>query len=129
MKIRNSLKSLKDRHRQDDPRIQYLQERAEAGVGAAPWLVELAHYEWVELALDLSEASTDDTPHDPAGDLLDGVPVPSPLAWPLAYAWPVHRLSPEHQPTEPPALPTLLLVQRDGSTSVFSHYPKAQPQA
>lgn len=98
--------------------IQYLQERAEAGRGDAPWLVELAHYEWVELALDLSEANAGDEPHDPAGSLLEGVPVPSPLAWPLAYAWPVHRLSPDHQPTEPPALPTLLLVQRDAAYQV-----------
>lgn len=98
--------------------IQYLQERADAGRGDAPWLVELAHYEWVELALDLSEAHADDEPHDPTGDLLEGVPVPSPLAWPLAYAWPVNRLSPEHQPTEPPALPTLLLVQRDAAYKV-----------
>ncbi|OHE81995.1 MAG: hypothetical protein A2X76_07975 [Lysobacterales bacterium GWF1_69_6] len=98
--------------------IQYLQERAEARRGDAPWLVELAHYEWVELALDLSEASADDEPHDPAGDLLGGAPVPSPLAWPLAYAWPVHQLSPDFQPTEPPAQPTLLLVQRDAAYKV-----------
>ena len=33
-------------------------------------------------------------PHDPHGDLLAGVPVLSPLAWPLAYAWPVHAHRP-----------------------------------
>lgn len=98
--------------------IQYLQERAEAGLGDAPWLLELAHYEWMELALDLSEAGADDEPHEPAGDLLEGVPVPSPLAWPLAYAWPVHRLSPDYQPAEPPEQPTLLLVQRDAAYKV-----------
>ncbi len=98
--------------------IQYLQLRAESDRGDAPWLLELAHYEWVELALDLSEADPADTPHDPLGDLLAGVPVASPLAWPLAYAWPVHRLAPEFQPTQPPDAATFLLVQRDAGFKV-----------
>ncbi len=98
--------------------IQYLQARAEAGRGDRPWLLELAHYEWVELALDLSEASVSDTPHDPAGDLLAGEPLLSPLALPLAYTWPVHRLSGEFQPAEPPAAATFLLVQRDANYKV-----------
>ena len=98
--------------------IQYLQRRAGDGRGDAPWLPELAHYEWVELALDLSEADPSDQAHDPAGDLLEGVPLPSPLAWPLAYAWPVHRLSPEFQPTSAPDTATFLLVQRDAKHKV-----------
>lgn len=98
--------------------IQYLQARAETGRGDKPWLLELAHYEWVELALDLSEASVADAPHDATGDLLAGVPVLSPLAWPLAYTWPVHRLSPDFQPDAPPAAATVLLVQRDAAYKV-----------
>ncbi len=97
--------------------IQYLQERGE-GRGDPPWLLELAHYEWVELALDLSEASDADEDHDPQGDLLDGIPLPSPLAWPLAYAWPVHRLSPDYQPATPPDTPSFLLVRRDAANKV-----------
>ena len=97
--------------------IQYLQERGD-GRGDPPWLLELAHYEWVELALDLSEADPHDEAFDPDGDLVAGVPVLSPLAWPLAYAWPVHRLSPDHLPTTPPAEATFLLVQRDASNRV-----------
>ena len=98
--------------------IQYLQFRAEEDRGDAPWLLELAHYEWVELALDLSEAQLDAESFDPAGDLLTGVPVLSPLAWPLAYTWPVHRLSPEFQPGEAPDTATFLLVQRDAHHKV-----------
>lgn len=98
--------------------IQYLQARAEAGRGDPPWLLELAHYEWVELALDLSDADVADVPHDAGGHLLDGAPALSPLAWPLAYTWPVHRLSPEFQPDAPPAAATFLLVQRDAAYKV-----------
>lgn len=99
--------------------LQYLQDREATGDPA--WLLEMAHYEWVELALDLSEADPADVPHDPAGDLLAGVPVVSPVAWPLAYAWPVHRLAPGQIPDAPPATATFLLVQRDGSLKVRFH--------
>src|SRR5690606_20077820 len=54
-----------------------------AGQGRQPWLAELAHYEWVELALQVSEARLDDVPHDDlrapgtdvAAALLDGRPL------------------------------------------------------
>ena len=52
-------------------------------------------------------------PHDPTGDLLDGVPLLSPLAWPLAYRWPVNRIGPDFQPMQPPSEPTLLLLRRE----------------
>ncbi|HEY0503441.1 MAG TPA: putative DNA-binding domain-containing protein [Lysobacter sp.] len=84
----------------------------EAREGNDPaFLPELAHYEWVELALQISDAAL--PPHDADGDLLADVPVLSPLAWPLAYAWPVHRIGPRHRPDPPPPAPTLLLVRRE----------------
>ncbi|QNP40279.1 HvfC family RiPP maturation protein [Lysobacter solisilvae (ex Woo and Kim 2020)] len=83
-----------------------------------PFLRELAHYEWVELALQIAEARVEDVAHDPHGDLLEGAPVVSPLAWPLAYAWPVHRLGPEFQPDEAPPAPTFLLLRRETDGNV-----------
>lgn len=83
-----------------------------------PFLAELAHYEWVELALQISEATTRDIRYDPDGDLLDGVAVVSPLAWPLAYRWPVHRLGPDCQPGTPPDIPTFLLLRREPDGNV-----------
>lgn len=90
-----------------------------------PWLAELAHYEWMEL-----RAQIDDTPlppHDAAGDLLAGIPVLSPQAWPLAYAWPVDRIAPDHLPTQPGREPTLLLVRRDAAMHV--HFAVLSPLA
>jgi len=75
-----------------------------------PFMVELAHYEWVEMALQQSDAEP-----VAAGDaalLLDRPLQVSPLAWPLAYAWPVQRVGPDYQPDVLPAQPTLLLVRR-----------------
>lgn len=103
----------------------------EDGGGREPWLAELAHYEWIELALQVSTARVDDVPHDrldaPGRDLaaalLAGRPLLSPLAWPLAYAWPVHRIGPGYLPTEPPATPTLLLLHRGGDGRVRFHAP------
>lgn len=94
--------------------VVYLQSRPEAS--SPPWLAELAHYEWVELALQLSDAPQ--PPHDPQGDLLTAVPVLSPLAIALAYQWPVTEIGPDHQPPHSPDEPTLLLVHRDANHDV-----------
>ena len=98
--------------------VEWLAARRERAAGEPPFLDELAHYEWVELALSIEETEPDPAGIDPAGDLLDGRPVLSPLAWPLAYRWPVHRLSQEYQPTEPPAEPTFIVVHRSGDGQV-----------
>lgn len=92
--------------------LYYLDTRAEQRLADPAWLRELAHYEWVELALQLHETTPADLAHDPAGDLLNGRPMLSPLAWPLAYQWPVHQLGPDYLPELPPAHPTLLLLLR-----------------
>ncbi|MBX3725965.1 MAG: putative DNA-binding domain-containing protein [Xanthomonadales bacterium] len=79
-----------------------------------PWLAELAHYEYMEIHAANAEAEIADVAHDPEGDLLAGAPVVSPLAWPLAYRWPVHRLGAEQPPqATAPAQPTCLVVVRD----------------
>ena len=77
----------------------------------APWQLELAHYEWVEAQLYLSDAQ--DPAHDPQGDLLQGEPLLSCTARVLAYRWPVERIGPGYQPQVAPQAPTLLLVYRD----------------
>ncbi len=82
-----------------------------------PFLAELAHYEWAELALSLAE-EPDRAGLDPDGDPLAGRPVVSPLAWGLTYRFPVHRIGPDLRPDTAPAEPTCLLVYRDPAEEV-----------
>jgi hypothetical protein len=87
--------------------VRYLQQRQQAGADDPAWLAELV------------------PAHDPHGNLLAGMPAPSPLAWPLAYRWPVHAIGPGQLPDEPPAAPTLLLVRRDAEGEV--HFSELSP--
>ncbi len=98
--------------------LAYLQDERQPMPGDPPFMLELAHYEWVELALGIDEREIDDAALDASGDLLEGCPVVSPLAASLAYTWPVHRIAPAYQPAEPPAEPTRLLVYRDRKDEV-----------
>lgn len=92
--------------------LAFLENEYELHDDDFPFLIELAHYEWVELALSVSEESNDRESIDPDGDLLEGIPVRSVLAWSFAYQFPVHRISNDYQPTEPGETPTFLAVCR-----------------
>lgn len=81
-----------------------------------PYLKQLAHYEWLELALDVAEDEFPVSGFDDTGDLLAGSPMPSPLAVLAHYDWPVQRVSKENR--EPPAEDTWLMVYRDRSERV-----------
>lgn len=98
--------------------IRYLEARQQRETDDPPFLLELAHYEWIELALGLEDETSIPDDVDAAGDLLDGVPVPSPFAWPLAYQYPVHQIRTELQPDAPPAQPTFLLVLRTAALEI-----------
>jgi hypothetical protein len=98
--------------------LQYLEQERGSRAGDFRFLLELAHYEWVETALIFDSRKLEFSGVDPAGDLLNGVPVLSPLALPLAYKYPVHRISREYQPEAAPAQPTYLVVYRDRADKV-----------
>lgn len=85
--------------------LAWLQSGYVAEADDPRFILELAHYEWVELALDVSEAEAPS----------EGW---SSLAWPLAYQWPVQRIGVTFQPRQPDAQPTCLLVWRDGQDQV-----------
>ena len=101
--------------------LRYLEARQEQDRGDPIFLLELAHYEWAELALSIDTADISDVAHDPAGDALTGVPVVSPLAWVLAYHFPVEHIGPEFRPEEVPSQPTILLLVRGRNDEVRFH--------
>lgn len=150
-------------HRSHTPRFGEIAEEFVAFVDALdleslpapmrrPFLAELAHYEWVEMALLQSDAQplgadlfapiraptgapigapTGAPTGAPMGTPMSapmGTPMSAPaldlplqlcpLAWPLAYRWPVHRLGPAYRPSQPPALATFLLVRRTADDEV-----------
>lgn len=98
--------------------LLYLREGKACISDDLPFVLELAHYEWVELALDVSpEALPDVLPEqvsnsDQGLSLLDTNLQISSLAWRLSYNYPVHKISLDYQPLEAPAQPTSLVVYR-----------------
>lgn len=109
------------RHRSRDPLFQhiarefldYLEHERGKVRGDRPFLRELAHYEWAELALALSTQELEPAPAGAEADLLEGVPRLSPLAWPLTYGFAVHRIAPQFLPKRPEAQPVHLVVYRN----------------
>ena len=98
--------------------LKYLQDHRQGHEDDPPFMLELAHYEWIELALSLDETEIDDIEVDPDGDLLKDTPVLSPLAWPLSYRFPVHRIRTDFQPGSAPDKATHLLIWRQRDYSI-----------
>jgi hypothetical protein len=92
-----------------------------------PFIKELAHYEWIELALMTSDLDQDiNWDHiNVDGDLLNSQPVMSPLAWPLTYQYPVQQISKDFIPDEPLEQPVYLLIYRDQEDEV--HFMELNP--
>lgn len=105
--------------------IKYLEWERNPHSDDPPFMLELAHYEWVELALSLSDEKIDETKIDTHGDLLDGIPIISPFAWSLSYRFPVHRIGPAFQPKEAGETQTHLIVYRDANFDV--HFIEINP--
>ena len=98
--------------------LKYLEHERGRVKGDPPFLRELAHYEWVELALAVAQAPPFEALADPDGDLMEQVPVVSPLAWALSYEFPVHRIGPDSIPRRPGDQPAHLVVYRNRDDEV-----------
>jgi len=97
-----------------DEFIQFLQNEWTSPEDTPPYLLALAHYEWIELVLSVSNRSADRL-FDSAGDLMAGVPLLNPVLANLHYDWPVHRIAPRRKVH---AAETWLLVFRDDEDTV-----------
>jgi len=94
--------------------VEYLSHTQMIG-GLPDFLVQLAHYEWVELAVYTMDEELPPTTISVA-DLAMSPLTLIDLAQPLAYSFPVHRISKAYQPTTEEA--TYLLVCRSIDESV-----------
>ena len=98
--------------------IDYLQNERQAQDEDPAGLVELAHYEWVEMALHVADESINMDNINANGDLITQCPVFSPLAWPLMYEFPVHTMGPDKLPEAAPEQATYLVVYRNRNDQV-----------
>lgn len=92
--------------------LLYLQNERTPQASDYPFMLELAHYEWVEMALSISQDTVDYEIPEQALTLTDNIRL-SPLSWALVYQYPVHHISPDFLPIEAPTQPSYLLVYRD----------------
>lgn len=92
--------------------LHYLMHERESIEGDPAFMQELAHYEWVELALDVAAEIIPDR-QEAYLSVLDACPQVSTLAWCLTYQYPVYRLGPHYQPQSPSAHPIYLVVYRN----------------
>jgi uncharacterized protein len=96
--------------------LAYLQHERD-NVDDYPFMLELAHYEWVEMALSIAKEALVPNSND-LSNLINARVQLSPLAWLLAYQYPVHKISPNFLPTVPPEQATFLIVYRDARDEV-----------
>lgn len=91
--------------------LDYLQNERDSS-DDLPFMLELAHYEWVEMALFIAKETVH--ANNQSLDNLENQRIQlSPLAWPLAYQYPVQQISPDFLPEATPEQPTFLVVYRN----------------
>lgn len=98
-----------------DEFVQYLLQERGLQEGDPPYLLELVHYEWIELALDVSTEVIPDAGAWPQ-NLDETRPRVSPLAVCFSYQYPVQKVSATHRHWE--LEPTQLLVYRNRQDKV-----------
>jgi len=95
--------------------VQYLATEKPADVAPNwPFLIELAHYEWMELVALIADVELPTPTPDWSAE--HSRLQLSPLAWPLAYQYPVQRIGPAFLPETP--TPTSLVVYRNRADNV-----------
>lgn len=98
--------------------LHYLTFDREVQNADYPFMLELAHWEWMELSAFSDTGDILKFPHDRNGDLYEQKVVVSPLAWPLVYQFPVHRIGDAYTPSEAPEETTFLIISRNRNDEV-----------
>jgi hypothetical protein len=98
--------------------LQYLEHERGEHPEDPPFLLELCHYEWLEIALSIDTRDIDLSNIDQKGNLLEDIPVLNPISIALAYTWPVHEISPKNIPDNPPNEKTYIIVYRKKNDEV-----------
>jgi hypothetical protein len=96
--------------------LDYLENERDSSADF-PFMLELAHYEWVEMALSIAR-ETVPSREQHLDDLQNQRIQLSPLAWPLVYQYPVQQISPDFLPEAPPEQATFLVVYRNPDDEV-----------
>lgn len=81
-----------------DEFVQYLKNERGQRDDDPAFLLDLAHYEWIELNLSVSTLEIDLGQVDETGDLMEGMLVLNPILSLQTYQFPVHRISPKFKP-------------------------------
>lgn len=96
----------------------YLNEERSPQPEDPSFLLELTHYEWLEIMLSFIDTEINLKDINQEGNLLKQIPVMSPLAQLNRYDYPVHKIKPDFQPKAAPEQPTFILVYRDQKDKV-----------
>lgn len=96
--------------------LMFLQEQEQLEHPFAfPFTLELAHYEWLELAIDLDTRNITHTPVSSAETFIHQCPVINPISTTVGFSWPVHEIGPNFLPEAAPELPTYIVVYRNSA--------------
>ena len=101
-----------------DEFVRYLKNKREKRPEDPAFMEDLAHYEWVELMLSVSNKEINRSQIDPEGDLMKDRPALNPLLSLQTYAYPVHRIGPRFKPTLSQQEETHFAILRNGDDEV-----------
>lgn len=98
--------------------LDWMQDQVPVIFPTLPFLTELMHYEWLELAVEIAPDAIDPDAVDPAGDIYEGRPVLNPTARLACYRYPVHRIGPRWRQQPPDSSAHCYLIFRTAQDEV-----------
>lgn len=109
----------------DIPRefVHWLRDHPQQPTDLPPFIADLAHYEWLELAADVHPAQV--APTSGQNEVLNISLQANPTLQLGIYAWPVQKIGMAFQPDAPDTTPTCLAVYRHHRDTV--HFTQLNP--